>query len=172
MNQHKNFLLFVMLMAFASLTATVAIASSAEVIGEEYTFQADDQLGKLAEKYYGVPSAYPAIIEATNAWAAQNSEYTPIADPARILIGQKLAIPPIEEIPQTFLTEAPHQESVAPEEAIIHQVPSEEQLKLLAGLDVKGIPPELHNEVWLNSEPLKLADLRGKVVLVEFWTFG
>lgn len=25
---------------------------------------------------------------------------------------------------------------------------------------------------WINSEPLKLADLRGKVVLVHFWTFG
>jgi thiol-disulfide isomerase/thioredoxin len=25
---------------------------------------------------------------------------------------------------------------------------------------------------WLNSEPLRLAGLKGKVVLVEFWTFG
>lgn len=25
---------------------------------------------------------------------------------------------------------------------------------------------------WVNSEPLKLADLRGKVVLVHFWAFG
>lgn len=32
--------------------------------------------------------------------------------------------------------------------------------------------PELTNEVWINSMPLRLADLRGKVVLVEFWTYG
>ncbi|MFB3062535.1 MAG: redoxin domain-containing protein [Candidatus Binatia bacterium] len=32
--------------------------------------------------------------------------------------------------------------------------------------------PELTNEVWLNSEPQRLAELKGKVVLVEFWTFG
>ena len=25
---------------------------------------------------------------------------------------------------------------------------------------------------WLNSEPLRMADLRGKVVLVDFWTHG
>jgi thiol-disulfide isomerase/thioredoxin len=35
-----------------------------------------------------------------------------------------------------------------------------------------GLAPEIDNEVWLNSPPLRLADQRGKVVLVEFWTFG
>lgn len=33
--------------------------------------------------------------------------------------------------------------------------------------------PELTNTVWLNTEaPLRLAQLRGRVVLVDFWTFG
>jgi hypothetical protein len=36
-----------------------------------------------------------------------------------------------------------------------------------------GQAPELTNDVWLNSaEPLRLAGLRGKVVLLEMWTFG
>ncbi|MGH7165642.1 MAG: redoxin domain-containing protein [Nitrospiraceae bacterium] len=36
-----------------------------------------------------------------------------------------------------------------------------------------GMPaPEITNEIWLNSPPQRLVDLRGKVVLVEFWTFG
>ena len=36
-----------------------------------------------------------------------------------------------------------------------------------------GAAPELTNQVWLNSdEVLRLADLRGKVVLLEMWTFG
>ena len=36
-----------------------------------------------------------------------------------------------------------------------------------------GPAPELTNEVWLNTEaPLRLRDLAGKVVLLEFWTFG
>jgi len=36
-----------------------------------------------------------------------------------------------------------------------------------------GPAPELTNEVWLNVDtPLRLADLRGKVVALEMWTFG
>ena len=36
-----------------------------------------------------------------------------------------------------------------------------------------GSAPELSGEVWLNTAaPLRLADLRGKVVLVDMWTFG
>ena len=30
--------------------------------------------------------------------------------------------------------------------------------------------PEIHAEHWINSEPLALEDLRGRVVLVRFWT--
>ena len=32
--------------------------------------------------------------------------------------------------------------------------------------------PELASGEWINSEPLKLKNLRGRVVLIEFWTFG
>ncbi|MBA2486443.1 MAG: redoxin domain-containing protein [Nitrospira sp.] len=39
-----------------------------------------------------------------------------------------------------------------------------------AGLGMQA--PDITNQTWLNSERLHLADLRGKVVLVEFWTFG
>ncbi len=35
-----------------------------------------------------------------------------------------------------------------------------------------GTPaPELSATDWLNSPPLRLADLRGRVTLIEFWTF-
>ncbi len=35
-----------------------------------------------------------------------------------------------------------------------------------------GVAPELENTTWLNADaPLRLADLRGKVVLIEMWTF-
>lgn len=36
-----------------------------------------------------------------------------------------------------------------------------------------GPAPQIDNQVWLNTDrPLRLAELRGKVVLVEFWTYG
>jgi len=42
-----------------------------------------------------------------------------------------------------------------------------------ASLQDLGPAPELENEVWLNVEaPLRLADLRGKVVAIDMWTFG
>lgn len=42
-----------------------------------------------------------------------------------------------------------------------------------AALPDLGAAPELTNQVWLNTpQPLRLADLRGKVVLLEMWTFG
>jgi hypothetical protein len=36
-----------------------------------------------------------------------------------------------------------------------------------------GPAPELENEIWLNVDaPLRLTDLRGKVVAIDMWTFG
>ena len=42
-----------------------------------------------------------------------------------------------------------------------------------ASLPDLGPAPELTNDTWLNVDsPLRLADLRGKVVLIDMWTFG
>jgi hypothetical protein len=36
-----------------------------------------------------------------------------------------------------------------------------------------GVAPEIAGDVWLNTDnPLRLADLQGKVVLVDMWTFS
>lgn len=53
---------------------------------------------------------------------------------------------------------------------------------LLAGLSnslvarqpeqLSGQAPSISTETWLNSKGLTLSDLKGKVVMVEFWTFG
>jgi len=42
-----------------------------------------------------------------------------------------------------------------------------------ASLPDLGPAPELTNDTWLNVDsPLRLADLRGKVVAIDMWTFG
>jgi len=42
-----------------------------------------------------------------------------------------------------------------------------------AALPDLGAAPELTNKIWLNSaQPLRIADLQGRVVLLEMWTFG
>ena len=47
-------------------------------------------------------------------------------------------------------------------------------IKILPSLMMAPRPiPEFPNqgpEAWVNSQPLKVADLRGKVVLIEVWT--
>jgi len=53
------------------------------------------------------------------------------------------------------------------------QTQTDSAMPKLASLPDLGPAPELTNDTWLNVDaPLRLADLRGKVVIVEMWTFG
>lgn len=61
--------------------------------GEDYIVQADDWLSKIAEKSYGNVLAYPAIVDATNAKAAEDDSYLAITNPDVIEVGQKLFVP-------------------------------------------------------------------------------
>jgi hypothetical protein len=40
------------------------------------------------------------------------------------------------------------------------------------GLRVGQPAPEITGGPWINSEPLSIEKLRGRVVYVEFWTYG
>ncbi len=42
----------------------------------------------------------------------------------------------------------------------------------VASAEIGTPAPEISGQSWVNSKPLNLAELKGKVVLVEFWTFG
>ena len=46
--------------------------------------------------------------------------------------------------------------------------PSEAQ----SGARIGQPAPEITGGPWINSEPLSLQKLRGRVVYVEFWTYG
>jgi hypothetical protein len=41
-----------------------------------------------------------------------------------------------------------------------------------AEIPVGRMAPELAAGAWINSEPLTLQGLRGRVVLLDFWTYG
>jgi thiol-disulfide isomerase/thioredoxin len=57
-------------------------------------------------------------------------------------------------------TEIPASPSLTPKTAIASAYPD------------LGPAPEIAGKVWLNTDaPLRLADLRGKVILIEMWTF-
>jgi hypothetical protein len=79
---------------------------------------------------------------------------------------------PTEEVMETATEEMMAEDKEQMAEQVDMPQPTEAQQQLLANLPVVGTPPELNNEIWLNSDPLQLADLRGKVVIVEFWTYG
>jgi thiol-disulfide isomerase/thioredoxin len=59
----------------------------------------------------------------------------------------------------------------APQQTEVRSADS--SMALSGSLPDLGLAPELTNDIWLNVDsPLRLADLRGKVVLLEMWTFG
>jgi hypothetical protein len=39
-------------------------------------------------------------------------------------------------------------------------------------VNVGRVAPDIAGEPWINSPPLTMAELRGRVVFVEFWTYG
>lgn len=172
MVKRTMFFLLVTLVVIVSLSSGVMAEAPLAGDGQDYIVQADDWLSKLADKFYGDPLAYLIIVEATNQRAVQDVSYTMITDPDVIEIGQKIFVPIAAELPGAVVEAARKEEAVSEDIVAIRDEPTEEQLRLLASLNVKGTPPELYNETWLNSEPLKLADLHGKVVIVQFWTFG
>jgi thiol-disulfide isomerase/thioredoxin len=51
--------------------------------------------------------------------------------------------------------------------------PTIEVAHFRADLPDLGEAPELNNEVWLNTDqPVRLAEVRGKVIVLDMWTFG
>lgn len=114
-----------------------------------------------------MPAAIPAQEESAEESATVGAIQTRVAETRAELQGSDESM-----AAEDGSSEATEGQTAAVEESEQMVSPTAEQLELLAKLRPQGEAPELLNEVWLNSEPLKLADLRGKVVLVEFWTYG
>ena len=101
-------LAFSVLAAVISLTQVIVAAPPLQEDGQTYIVQADDWLSKLADKFYGDPLAYPAIVEATNTQAASDDSYLVINDPNVIEIGQRLLIPTSQEASAILGAQVPY----------------------------------------------------------------
>jgi hypothetical protein len=110
----KKLTFLIILLLAVSLTTGVVMAAppGQNAGGEAYVVQAGDWLSKIAEKYYGDPLAYPTIVEATNAKAAEDESFAVIEDPDVIEVGQKLWILAADQplsyvVLETSITEIP-----------------------------------------------------------------
>jgi peptide/nickel transport system substrate-binding protein len=82
-------LLLVFILSLAPLTT-----QAQELVCEtEVTVQADDWLSNIADKFYGDPLAFPAIVAATSANAATDDSFAVLNNPDVIEPGWKLCIP-------------------------------------------------------------------------------
>ena len=79
------------------LVATPSSAGEPPECDSVYVVQTVDSLSRLAQRFYGDWSAYPAIDLATDAAAAADETYTTISDPNLIHKGSVLCIPSADE---------------------------------------------------------------------------
>jgi iron(III) transport system substrate-binding protein len=89
-------LLFTLILLTLFTTSSLLAAPPAQS-GQEYIVQADDWLSKLADKFFGDPLVYPAIVDGTNTKAAADTSFAAIDNPDVIEVGQKLYIPTAQE---------------------------------------------------------------------------
>ncbi|HXW00905.1 MAG TPA: copper resistance protein NlpE N-terminal domain-containing protein, partial [Anaerolineae bacterium] len=93
MIQRRSSLILMVLFALALMLLTVGLALAQAPAGQEYIVQPGDRLTTIAVQFLGNPGAYPQIVEATNAKAAEDATFAPIDDPNLLIAGQKLWIP-------------------------------------------------------------------------------
>ncbi len=80
------------------LVADLSGADPPPAAGQIYTWQTDDSLSRLAEKYYDDISTWPAIVMATNGRVALDGRLDKIISPAEIQPGQFLWLPGADEV--------------------------------------------------------------------------
>jgi tungstate transport system substrate-binding protein len=124
---HLSSLVALILVTLGPPVAAAAPLAQAE--GTVYTVQKNDWLSKIAEKEYGEPLAYPAIVYHNNLKAEEDSTFTRIDDPDFIEVGWSIYIPSAEEA-AAYLG----QTAAEPETLVLATTTSTENSGLLAYL--------------------------------------
>ncbi|MCX6049411.1 MAG: DUF4399 domain-containing protein [Chloroflexi bacterium] len=112
-------LVLTLLVVFQSSVSKAAPVAQEE--GQTYIVKAGDSLYEISGQFYGKPANWPAIVEATNAKAAQDKSFATITNPSSLNVGQKLWIPsPTVSQPTAAATPAtkPTPTPIAPKTAI------------------------------------------------------
>lgn len=85
-------------------------------------------------------------------------------------------VPPMQSATDPAPTDGQDREVEAPApQSATDPAPASDQDRSVVRSDLPdlGPAPEIANTVWINSDrPLRLAELEGKVVLIDMWTFG
>ncbi|MBN1220698.1 MAG: hypothetical protein JXM69_17385, partial [Anaerolineae bacterium] len=90
----KLFFVLLLTVLLVSLSSTAVMAQGD---GTVYSVQKDDWLSKIAEKEYGDPLAYTAILYYNNLMAAEDSSLNMISDADQIEVGWSIYIPTTAE---------------------------------------------------------------------------
>ena len=114
MNRKQLSSLIVAVLVLA-LLPTLVFAAPPLQGGSNYTVQADDTLSKIADKEYGNPQAFSAIVFYNNQRAAEDDSLVVIEDPNIVAVGWTIYLPTAEEansflignIPGGSFSEAP-----------------------------------------------------------------
>ena len=160
--KRKLSLLFIVMLALMVMPLGVAQAAPPTQTedGQEYFVQADDWLSKLADRYYGDIFAWPTILEATNARAAEDDSFAVIENPDIIEIGQKLWIP-------TAAMEAEAMEAEATDEEAMDAEATDEEAMEAEATDEEAMEAEATDEEAMEAgEPTSYA-LPGEAVFPE-----
>ena len=71
---------------------------SSDENGQIYEVRPGDSLSRISSEFYNDATAYPRIVEATNAKAAVDEQFAMIQDPRRIWVGQRLWLPDLSMV--------------------------------------------------------------------------
>ena len=71
---------------------------SSDENGQVYEVRPGDSLSRISSEFYNDATAYPRIVEATNAKAAVDDQFAMIQDPRRIWVGQRLWLPDLSMV--------------------------------------------------------------------------